>query len=49
MGHLGRSSVKVMEFYVRFPRREGAQRRYSRNTTLFGSLPLQQVPLQDAE
>jgi integrase len=48
MEHLGHSSVKVTELYVRFLRGEGAQRRYSRNTTLFGSLPPQQVAIRNA-
>jgi integrase/recombinase XerD len=38
MEHLGHSSVKTTEVYVRFLRGEGAQRRYSRSPDLFGSL-----------
>ena len=39
MEHLGHSSVKTTEVYTRFLRGEGAQRRYSRDPALFGSLP----------
>lgn len=37
--HLGHSSVKTTEEYLRFLRGAGAHRRYSRKTDLFGSLP----------
>ncbi len=39
MEHLGHSSVKTTEVYTRFLRGEGAQRRYTRDPALFGSLP----------
>ncbi|MBV1798724.1 tyrosine-type recombinase/integrase [Siccirubricoccus sp. G192] len=43
MEHLGHSSVRTTEVYTRFLRGEGAQRRYTRDPNLFGSLP----PLAD--
>ncbi|MGG5823428.1 tyrosine-type recombinase/integrase [Falsiroseomonas sp. HW251] len=39
MEQLGHSSVKTTEIYTRFLRGEGAQRRYGRDRTRFGSLP----------
>ena len=44
MEHLGHSSVKTTEVYTRFLRGEGAQRRYTRDPGLFGSLPPESTP-----
>ena len=49
MEHLGHSSVKTTEGYVRYLRGEGAMRKFTRRVDLFGSLMSAQAPAHPAQ